>query len=138
VFQRRARGAHASAWHPLLVSDRSQARGHRRSATIACSLSQSDLAERQERWLGLVGRAAIEAVTTSDGLRLLFRAEPGVEAELRQLAELERDCCAFAEWSVGARGTELLLDVTAESEQGISAVQAMFGRLRSARAATSG
>jgi hypothetical protein len=69
---------------------------------------------------------------------LLFRAESGVEAGLRQLAELERDCCAFANWSIHARGTELVLDVTADSEQGITAVQAMFGTLRSPRTATSG
>jgi hypothetical protein len=64
-------------------------------------------------------------------LRLLFRAERGVEDELRQLAELERDCCAFADWSVQARGKEFVLDVTAPTEEGIRAVQAMFGKLRS-------
>lgn len=111
-------------------------RDHQAGATVACSLNQSDLLERQERWVELARRAAIEAFTTSDGLRLLFRAEPGVEAELHQLAELERDCCAFADWSVHARGTELVLDVTADSEEGIAAVQAMFGRLRSPDAAT--
>jgi hypothetical protein len=105
---------------------------------IACSLNQGDLVERQDRWLELARRAAIEAVTTSNGLRLLFRAEPGVEAELRQLAELERDCCSFADWSVRTRGNEVVLDVTAESEEGITAVQAMFGGLRSPLAAAGG
>ncbi len=107
------------------------------SRRVACSLHQGDLAERRDRWLELARRAAIEAVTTSNGLRLLFGAEPGVEAELRQLAELERDCCAFADWSVRARGNEVVLDVTADSEEGIAAVQAMFGRLRSPLAAAS-
>jgi hypothetical protein len=32
---------------------------------------------------------------------------------------------------VRPRGKELLLDVTAHTEQGITAVQAMFGKLRS-------
>ena len=50
---------------------------------------------------------------TENRLRLLFRAAPGVEGELRQLAELERDCCAFAQWSVHTRGEEVVLDVTA-------------------------
>src|SRR5438874_9162492 len=57
-------------------------------------------------------RATTDIVTTANGLRLLFRVAPGVEEELRQLAELERDCCAFAECSVHARGEELALDVT--------------------------
>jgi hypothetical protein len=92
---------------------------------------EADLANRQDRWLQLWQRAAVNAATTSNGLQLRFRAAPGVEAELRQLADLERHCCAFADWSVRARGMELVLDVTAPTEEGITAVQAMFGKLRS-------
>lgn len=117
------------------MSDRSQAGEQRRSAPVVCSLNQSDLAARQDRWLELARRAAIKVVTTNAGLRLLFRAEPGVEAEVRDLAELERDCCAFADWSVRARATRIVLDVTADGEEGITAAQAMFGRLRSHLAA---
>jgi hypothetical protein len=43
---------------------------------------------------------------------------------------LEQDCCAFADWSVKARGNNLVLEVTAPTEEGITAVQAMFGKLR--------
>jgi hypothetical protein len=118
------------------VSNRAQPREHPRSAAIACSLEEADFADRQERWLQLGQRAAVEAVTTATGLRLLFSAAPEVEGELRQLAELERHCCAFADWSVRARGTELVLDITAETEQGVTAVRAMFGKLRSALATT--
>lgn len=113
------------------MTTRRQPQEHQRSAPIACSLAETDLANRQDRWRQLWQRAAVDAVTTSNGLQLLFRATPGVEGELRQLAELERDCCAFADWSVRARGKDLLLDVTAPTEQGITAVQAMFGKLRS-------
>jgi hypothetical protein len=120
------------------VTARRQPQERQRSAPIACSLAQADLANRQDRWLQLWRRAAVNAVTTSTGLRLLFRAAPGVEAELSQLAELERDCCAFADWSVRARGTELVLDVTAPTDEGIKAVQAMFPRLRSEDEFTSG
>jgi hypothetical protein len=103
----------------------------RTTATVACSLDESDLKDRRGRWLQLTERAAIDVVTTADGQRLLFRIAPGIEAELRQLAELERDCCAFAEWTVHAGGDALVLDVTAESAEGIAAVHAMFDRLRS-------
>jgi hypothetical protein len=113
------------------VSTPRQPQESQRSAPIACSLAEADLANRQDRWLQLWQRAAVNATTTSNGLQLLFRAAPGVEAELGQLADLERDCCAFADWSVRARGEELVLDVTAPTEQGITAVQAMFGKLRS-------
>jgi hypothetical protein len=63
-------------------------------------------------------------------LRLLFRDGPDVEDELQQLATLERDCCAFADWSVRVRGEEVVLDITGASEEGIAAVQAMFTDLR--------
>jgi len=43
---------------------------------------------------------------------------------------LEQDCCAFADWSVRASGKNLVLEVTAPTEEGITAVQAMFGKLR--------
>jgi hypothetical protein len=120
------------------VTTRRQPQEHQRSAPIACSLAEADLANRQDRWHQLWQRAAVDAVATSNGLQLCFRAAPGVEAELRQLAELERYCCAFADWSVRAVGTELLLDVTAPTEEGITAVQAMFGKLRSNVETTSG
>lgn len=108
------------------------------SALIACSLEEADLADRRDRWLQLGERAGVDVLTTENGLRLLFRAAPGVEGELRQLAELKRDCCAFAEWSVHTRAEEVVLDVTADSEAGIAAVQGMFNTPRSALAATNG
>ena len=107
------------------MSTQREPQEHQRSAPIACSLAQTDLAHRQDRWLQLWRRAAVDAVTISNGLRLLFRATPGVERELSQLAELEQDCCAFADWSVQARGKNLVLEVTAPTEEGITAVRAM-------------
>jgi hypothetical protein len=107
-------------------------------AVIACSLEAVDLADRRDRWHQLEERAGVDVVTTENGLRLLFRAVPGVEAELRQLAELEQDCCAFAEWSVDAGAEEVVLDVSAESDEAIAAVQGMFSKLRPAPDATTG
>ena len=118
------------------MNDRRQPNERPRRAPIACSLQEADLAHRQDRWLELGQRAGIEALATSNGLRLRFRAVPGVRAELRQLADLERECCAFADWSVHARGDELVLAVTADSEEAIAAAQPMFGKLRSALAQT--
>ena len=93
---------------------------------IACSLTDADLAVRRDRWLELARRGGVEVASTEKGLRLAFPGAPGVEGELRQLAQLERDCCAFADWSVRSVGGEVVLDVTAESELGIAALQVMF------------
>ena len=107
---------------------------HRERALIACSLKQADLADRRNRWLQLSRRARVDVLATENGLRLLFHRRPSVEGELRRLAELEGECCAFAEWSVTTRDEEVILDVTAASEEGIAAVQAMFNELHSALA----
>jgi ketosteroid isomerase-like protein len=66
---------------------------------------------------------------TPAGLQLRFRDAPGVDAELHQLAELERDCCAFADLSVHPDGEQVVLDVAAADEEGVAAVQAMFNHV---------
>lgn len=103
------------------------------SSPIACSLEHADLAERRERWRRFGERATMSVTTTEAGLRLVFRDAPGIEEELHRLAELERACCAFADWCVHKCGEGLALDVTAASQEGIVAVQAMFRDLRLAR-----
>lgn len=98
-------------------------------APVACTLSQQDLSQRTERWHALARSAGQQVSRTDRGLRLTFNAGPGVAAELDELAELERDCCAFASWSVTSVGDRLVLDVSAEGEVAVAAVQAMFGSL---------
>jgi hypothetical protein len=66
-------------------------------------------------------------LTLPNGLRLSFEAE--AEAELRALAELERECCRFANWSVSVDGDIAVLDVTAEGDA-IEVTQALFASLR--------
>lgn len=96
---------------------------------VACSLSQQDLKQRAERWHVLARRAEVQVSHTDSGLRLTFGAGPGVAAELNELAGLERDCCAFASWSVTSAGDRLVLDVSADGEVAVAAVQAMFDSL---------
>jgi hypothetical protein len=92
---------------------------------IACSLGQEELAERRERWHALVAESLIERSETTNGVRLAFRSGRSTEHELRELAALERECCAFARFDVRSTGEQVLLDVSAPAE-GIAAVQAMF------------
>ena len=99
-------------------------------AAIACSLSQGDLAKRQQRWLLLGEHAHLGTVLTDKGLRLSFQDEPATQRELKELTALERECCSFADWSLHSHGDTLVLDVTANSAEGIAAVQAMFRTLR--------
>lgn len=105
---------------------------HDAHAPVACTLSHQDLGRRAGRWLALARRAGQRVSRTDSGLRLTFRAGPDVAAELDELAELERDCCAFASWSVTSAGDTLVLDVTADGEVAVAAVHAMFASLPAA------
>ena len=98
--------------------------------TVACSLAPGDLAGRRERWLRLSERARLEKKPIPGGVRLRFRTVAGVEGELRELAELERDCCSFAAWSVTSEGPDLTLEVIAEGD-GVAAVRALSTSPRS-------
>jgi len=91
---------------------------------MRCTLTSDELATRGVRWRSL---GAADVADTTNGLRLSFPAQ--VEVELRELAALERECCAFARWDVTRHGDLALLDITAEGEA-VAAVQSLFGSLR--------
>jgi hypothetical protein len=97
---------------------------------VACALGQEALVERQQRWQALAARAGLDIVSSDSGARLIFRADRSVEMELRELGALERECCAFADWSVRSDDGEVVLDVRGESDEAIAAVQGMFRGLR--------
>ncbi len=95
---------------------------------VACSLNRGELAERGQRWDELAEQAFVERVATERGLRLVFRRgdEVEVEVELRELTELEWECCTFADWTVSTDGERAVLEVTGSSDEAVAAVQAMF------------
>ncbi len=98
----------------------------------SCSLEQSELSERRQRWQALAERALIDIIASRRGLRLIFQADHEVEEELHELATLERTCCAFADWSVRSTGGEVELEISGASDESISAVKGMFASLRAA------
>jgi len=98
--------------------------------TIACTLTRDDFTTRRDRWLALGDRALRSRDATSTGLRLTFMQTRAVEAELGKLVELERECCAFADWTVETNGDAVTLRVDGRSPMGVDAVQALFGELR--------
>jgi hypothetical protein len=92
---------------------------------VACTLTAEDLPARRRRWEALTGRALASRTSIADGVRLTFRAVPGVESELRALAELERECCAFADFDVTASRDQVRLDVTSSGD-GVTVVRELF------------
>jgi hypothetical protein len=102
----------------------------REAPPVACTLGQLDAAQRAERWRTLATGALAQGSTPQRGVRLVFDAGPGVADELQALAALERDCCAFADWSVRADGSQLTLEVTGDGAEAAAAIQSMFAELR--------
>jgi hypothetical protein len=92
---------------------------------IACTLGNEEHRDRRERWLRLTRKALEEKRLTPRGVQLRLRPLRGVEEEARALVELERDCCAFARWSVDRHGATVTIDVSAAGE-GVKALQAEF------------
>jgi hypothetical protein len=93
---------------------------------IACTLSPAELDGRRERWQRLAARARAGSEPTAAGARLSFRPLPGVEEELRELARLEADCCAFARFRVHADERAVVLDVAADGPEAVAAARSMF------------
>jgi hypothetical protein len=74
--------------------------------TTASDTSQERLAEYRRLFTqSLVGRER-----TADGIRFRFRAAPGVESWVRDLAAREKACCAFFAFAVTTRDDEVLWD----------------------------
>ncbi len=103
---------------------------------VACTLGSGDRARRAARWAALTARALRRAERTDRGLRLEFGAGPGVADELSALAERERECCAFATWSLRRAGDQLTLEVTGDSPEAVAAAQALFPALPAVPQAT--
>jgi len=92
---------------------------------IACTLSPAALASRHERWRRLIADSGLGRDETPDGLRLRFRADRGVAAELADLAAAERECCAWADWSIES-GDDGISLVARSTGDGVAALHAML------------
>jgi hypothetical protein len=104
----------------------------RRTVAIACTLTSADLAAQGGRWERLAARVMTGRAETADGLRIVFRPEPGAEEELRALVAVENECCSWAEWTVEAEEGQIVLAVRATGE-GVAALHGMFTGLQPSR-----
>jgi hypothetical protein len=92
---------------------------------IVCTLGTTDRADQAERWGRLIARAGTGREETPTGVQLRFRPGAGVAEELEALAATERECCAWATWTVATGRDGVVLDI-ASSGEGIAALRSMF------------
>ena len=72
----------------------------------------------------LTGRERLEA-----GIRFRFRADPGLAEWVHDLAEREKACCAFFNFTVTADDREILWDASVIDDESARRVLAEFYRL---------
>jgi hypothetical protein len=66
--------------------------------------------ERLGEYQRLFSQALAGRERTADGIRFRFRAQPGIEAWVRDLAAREKACCAFFTFTISTLGEEVRWD----------------------------
>lgn len=101
---------------------------------MACSLGGTPgaFAERMAEYRRLFGQHLAGRTGTATAISFRFRAGPGVEEWVRDLARREKACCAFFDFSVTADGPEVRWDVTVADDEAARQVLAGFYRLAGA------
>jgi hypothetical protein len=109
----------------LTSSDRIESAAATPAPPVACQLIGDDLAAQAERWQALRAQAGVERLDVDDGIRIGFRAGPGVEEELRALVAIENGCCSWARWEVVREGASLVMHARSSGD-GVAALHGMF------------
>ncbi|MDQ2852204.1 MAG: hypothetical protein M3Y49_16030 [Actinomycetota bacterium] len=95
---------------------------------VACTLQANDGPARLRRWQRL-HQIADPTVQLIDGqLEVRYQSGPDVLAELRDLVDEERVCCASVSWVVSEESGHPILRVTAPSgtPRAVEPIAAMF------------
>lgn len=92
-----------------------------RSTPVACSLTAQDLTNRTTAWHKLLGNSLVAAECVGGGIRLTVHAAS--EASLRQLVELERECCPW----ISSRLDGPTVTLTAEGDGEAALVEMVSG-----------
>jgi len=79
---------------------------------IACTLSSSELKDRGAAWRKLWASGLLHRERVPGGIRL--QADRGAEDALRQLVDLERECCAWIDFRVDGSTVTMTADADGE------------------------
>lgn len=83
---------------------------------IACTLDSDGFRRRMEEFRDVFERGLLSSERFPGGGRFRFRALPGLEIELRSLAERERACCRFFRFEIFAKDDELWWETSVDPE----------------------
>ena len=83
------------------------------SRPIVCTLTPSDLNDREAAWRKLFASRLLHRERVPGGIRL--EAQPGAKQALMQLVDLERECCAWIDFAVDGSSVTMTADGDGES-----------------------
>ena len=89
-----------------------------RELTIACTLNEQDHARVSAAWQELFRTSLRVREEVPDGIRLSFA--PGGEAALAQLIDIERECCAWAQFEL--KGASVIITAPGLGQEAIRAM----------------
>jgi hypothetical protein len=72
---------------------------------IVCTLTRADLRDRRAAWRKLFASGLLNRDRVPGGIRL--SAQPGALEALRELIDLERECCAWIDYDFDSSGATL-------------------------------
>lgn len=78
-----------------------------------CTLTTSELKDRGAAWRKVLGSGLVSRERVPGGIRL--SAEPGAAEALMRLIDLERECCAWIDFSVDGSAVTLTADGDGEA-----------------------
>lgn len=100
---------------------------NRSDRPIACTLNAGQMGDRLDEFRALFAASLRGKETTADGIRLRFAATAGVEAEVRDLARREQECCPFFTFTITADGEGVWWDATVADPQARPLLDQLFG-----------
>ncbi|CAN7556215.1 MerR family transcriptional regulator [Pseudarthrobacter oxydans] len=92
----------------------------------ACTLERNALPGRLNEWAALTANATSRSNLGDDGIALDFDHNPGLAADLAQLAAEEYECCSFFDFTISVNAAGLRLEVRAP-DHARDALQSVFG-----------
>jgi hypothetical protein len=85
---------------------------------ILCTLTETELQERRQTILKVVGEAALESHAIAGGYCYRFKPQPEMLTQVARLIDLERQCCRFLTFKLVAEAGDqpLTLEITGPPE----------------------
>ena len=92
---------------------------------IECTLPLVRVPGRLQLIAGLADDALLDRSRIPGGVRYRFRDDRDIERRVREVADLESQCCAFLTFEIGRADGAVVLDITG-AEEALPVIESFF------------